>query len=327
MPEPVTLEHHIGVTGGEESAPLGAVLTQIAVAGRTIARELSRAALVGQLGTTGDINVQGETVKKLDVWANNAVVNALADSGLVCTMISEEMPDPLHLDARCAGARYVVCFDPVDGSSNLDINGIVGTIFGIRRKSPGADHVTADAVQPGTKQVAAGYVMYGPSTLMVVTTGDGVHGFTLDPDDQRFVLSHHAIRIPARGHIYSVNDANAAKWEPGVREFVEHLRGGVDDRTFTARYVGSLVADFHRTLLEGGVFLYPREKTTSGKLRLQYEAAPMALIVEQAGGRATTGRERILEITPTAYHQRVPLVIGSVDDVTLAEQFIAGRRS
>jgi fructose-1,6-bisphosphatase I len=322
----VTLDDAIRTTTGDEAAPLGAVLAQIALAGRTIARELSRAALVGQLGTTGDVNVQGETVKKLDVWANNVMVRALDASGVVCTMISEEMPNPLHLDERCARARYVVCFDPVDGSSNLDVNGIVGTIFGIRRRTSGAHHVAADAMRAGTAQVAAGYVMYGPSTVMVLTTGDGVHGFTLDPSDGRFVLSHEAVRMPARGHIYSINDANMAKWERGVREFIAHLRDGTPDRPFTARYVGSLVADFHRTLLDGGIFLYPAGPQSQGKLRLQYEAAPMALIAEQAGGSATTGRERILDIVPSTYHQRVPLVIGSAADVALAEEFIAGRR-
>lgn len=326
MAEPVTLDEHVRATGGPEARPLAILLTQIAVAGRIIARELARASLVGQTGTTGEINVQGEQVKKLDIWANNVVVNALADTNLVCTMVSEEMAEPLHLDDQCRRGRYVVCFDPVDGSSNLDVNGIVGTIVSIRHRTPGPGHVKADALQPGTAQIAAGYIMYGPATLMVLTTGDGVHGFTLGPTIGEFVRSHPGIRIPERGHIYSANDANAAKWEPGVHGFIDHLRSGALGRTYTARYVGSLVADFHRTLLEGGIFLYPAEATSSGKLRLQYEAAPMAFVVEQAGGRASTGHERIQTIEPATYHQRVPLVIGSPEDVALAERFIAGRR-
>lgn len=326
MTEPVTLDEHVRAAGGPEAKPLAVLLTQIAVAGRIIARELARAALVDQLGTTGEENVQGEAVKKLDIWANNVVVNALEDTGLVCTMVSEEMAEPLHLPDHCAHGRYVVCFDPVDGSSNLDVNGIVGTIFSVRHRTPGPEHVRVDALQPGTAQIAAGYIMYGPATLMVLTTGDGVHGFTLGPTIGEFVRSHPGIRIPARGRIYSVNEANRAKWEPGVREFIEHLRTGDLGRAFTARYVGSLVADFHRTLLEGGIFLYPAETRSSGKLRLQYEAAPMGFVVEQAGGKASTGRERIVTIPPASYHERVPLVIGSPEDVALAEEFIAGRR-
>jgi len=227
----------------------------------------------------------------------------------------------------------VVCFDPVDGSSNLDINGIVGTIFSIRRRrAAGADHVKPDALQPGTAQVAAGYVMYGASTLLVYTAGDGVHGFTLDPTIGEFVRSHDQIRIPRRGKIYSANEGNSPRWEPGVRRYLDHLRtpDAATGRPYTARYVGSMVADVHRTLLEGGIFLYPADAAPggkpAGKLRLLYEAAPMGFVTEQAGGKASTGRERILELQPASYHERVPLVIGSPEDVTLAEEFIAGRR-
>jgi fructose-1,6-bisphosphatase I len=305
-----------------------------------IARELARAALVGQLGTTGETNVQGEAVKKLDVWANNVMVKALAETGRVCTLVSEEMAEPLHLPEHCARGRYVVCFDPVDGSSNLDVNGIVGTIFSIRRRGAGPDHATGDeeaaharvdACQPGTAQVAAGYIMYGPATLLVLTMGDGVDGFTLGPTIGEFIRSHHRIRIPARGRIYSVNEGNFLRWEPGVRRYIEHLRAPdvASGRPYAARYVGSLVADLHRTLLEGGIYLYPADVNggkPSGKLRLQYEAAPMGFIAEQAGGSASTGRERIMTIAPTEPHQRVPLVIGSPEDVALAEEFIAERR-
>ncbi len=329
----VTFSQHLRTSAAAEASDLAVVLTQLALAGKVIARELSRAALIGQLGTTGETNVQGETVKKLDVWSNEVVVGALEATGLVCTLVSEEMTDPLHLARHCPRAQYVVCFDPVDGSSNLDINGIVGTIFSIRRRrGAGADHVAADALQPGTAQVAAGYIMYGPSTLLVVTAGEGVYGFTLDDTIGEFVRSHDRIRIPARGKIYSTNEGNASRWDPNVRRYVEHLRtpDAATGRPYTARYVGSMVADLHRTLLEGGIFLYPadiaKDGKPAGKLRLLYEAAPMGFVTEQAGGRASTGHERILDIQPTSYHQRVPLVIGSPEDVALAEEFIRGRR-
>ena len=323
MNEPITLEEHVKRSGHAEAAELAIVITQLAVAGKIIARELARAALVGQLGTTGETNVQGESVKKLDIWANDVVVRAMEETGLVTTLVSEEMAEPLRLTKTGAHGRYVVCFDPVDGSSNLDVNGIVGTIFSIRKGR--------ETVQPGTAQVAAGYIMYGPATLLVLTTGDGVDGFTLGPTIGEFVRSHHQIRIPARGRVYSVNEGNSTKWEPGVRRYIEYLRAAdvATGRPYTARYVGSLVADFHRTLLEGGIFLYPADATggkPSGKLRLQYEAAPMAWLVEQAGGSASTGRARIMTIDPATPHQRVPLIIGSPEDVVLAEDFIAGRK-
>ncbi|PYN98589.1 MAG: class 1 fructose-bisphosphatase [Candidatus Rokuibacteriota bacterium] len=323
------LAQQVRAEGAHGNDPLGAVLAQLAVAGKLIARELAHAALAGQLGTTGDVNVQGEVVKKLDVWGNDVMVNALEASGHVCLMISEEMSHPLHLPERCGDAEFVVCFDPVDGSSNLDINGVVGTIFSIRRRtSRGPDHVAADAVLPGTAQVAAGYIMYGPSTAFVYTAGGAVHGFTLEPTIGEFVRSHEGVRIPSRGHTYSVNDSRAPTWPEGVRRYVEYLRAHdpKSSRPYTARYVGSMVADVHRTLLQGGVFFYPGEVGSdgraTGKLRLQYEAAPMALVLEHAGGKASTGKDRILDIIPDGPHQRVPLVIGSPEDVTLFEDFL-----
>lgn len=332
MTDAVTLPDHVRAHGGPEAASLVVVLAQLASAGRAIAGELGRAALVGQLGTTGDTNVQGETVKKLDVWANDVVLAALTESGLVCTLVSEEMPDARHLDDRCGEARYVVSFDPVDGSSNLDVNGIVGTIFSMRPRSGGPRHVETDPLGAGTGQVAAGYIMYGPATVMVVTVGDGVDGFTLDPRTGEFTLSHRSIRIPARGRTYSVNEGNTSRWPPSMQRYVEHLRSPepADGRPYGARYVGSLVADVHRTLLDGGVFLYPGDASGSradGKLRLLYEAAPMGFIVEQAGGKASTGTRRILDIEASGLHQRVPLIIGSRDDVTRAEDFMGGRRT
>lgn len=328
-----TLAHHLRDSCPGEGADLGIVLSELAVAGKLIGRELQRAALTGRLGPTGTSNVQGEPQKKLDVWANAIVIQRVAASGVVCTMVSEEMDEPLHLADQCDHGHYVVCFDPVDGSSNLDVNGIVGTIFSIRpRHGRGADHVDADAKQPGRAQVAAGYIMYGPSTVFVYTAGAGVNAFTLEPALGEFVRSHHQIRIPSRGRTYSVNDAHAPIWEAGIARYIDYLRehDPATGRPYTARYVGSMVADVHRTLLEGGIFLYPAEGKAdgqpSGKLRLQYEAAPMAFLIEQAGGTASTGHERIQAIHPATPHQRVPIMIGSPEDVAMAEEFVRGSR-
>ncbi len=331
MTTPITLETHVRNAGGPDARDLATLLRDLAVGAKIIASELAHAALVGQLGTTGETNVQGEKVKKLDAWANDVIVQAIEATGLATTLVSEEMAEPLRLAQAGASGRYVVCFDPVDGSSNLDVNGVVGTIFSVRRSpdAAGGPGIADGAMQPGTAQVAAGYVMYGPATLLVLTMGDGVDGFTLEPAIGEFVRSHQRIRIPARGRIYSVNEGNFTKWEPAVRRYIEYVRG-VDvatGRPYSARYVGSLVADFHRTLLEGGIYLYPGETQRSdGKLRLQYEAAPLGFIAEQAGGRASTGRERVMTVQPATPHQRVPLLIGSSDDVAVAEDFIAGRR-
>jgi fructose-1,6-bisphosphatase I len=330
-----TLDAYLDARRGTDAAGAAALVRAIAAAGVKIADELARAALIGQLGTTGDTNVQGEKVKKLDIWANDVVVAALDATGQACTLVSEEMQEVRHRPEQCAGAGFVVCFDPVDGSSNLDVNGIVGTIFSVlRKRGTGPDHARADVLQPGTAQVAAGYIMYGPSTLLVTTIGDGVHGFTLDRATGAWVRTHVNLRMPARGRVYSINDGNCVRWPGGVRRFVEHVRA-VDvptGRPYTARYAGSLVTDVHRTLLEGGIFLYPEDaagtgKQNTGKLRLMYECSPMGMIIEQAGGAASTGRGRILDLVPTGPHQRVPLVIGSAEDVRLAEDFYADRRA
>jgi fructose-1,6-bisphosphatase I len=329
-----TLDAYLDGGRGPEAARLAVLIKAMAGAGVKIADELARAALIGQLGTTGDTNVQGEKVKKLDVWANDVVVAALDATGQTCTLVSEEMEEIRHDAGHCAAARFVVCFDPVDGSSNLDVNGIVGTIFSILpRRGPGPDHARADVLQPGTAQMAAGYIMYGPSTLLMLTIGDGLHGFTLDRATGRFVRTMASVRIPARGRTYSINDGNFVYWPAGVRRFVEHVRQRdvASGRPYTARYVGSLVADAHRTLHDGGIYLYPEDapgsgKQSTGKLRLMYEASPMAMLIEQAGGAASTLRERVLEVKPTGPHQRVPLVIGSPEDVRMAEEFYADRR-
>jgi fructose-1,6-bisphosphatase I len=324
----VTLADHIRATAGPSAGDLGDVVGALAEAGVAIARALARAALTGQQGATGAVNVQGEAVATLDVWANEAVVQALAATGLVCTMVSEEMAEVLHLPERCGRAPFTVCFDPVDGSSNLDVGGVVGTIFSIRGAGRGPAHDKTDAVRPGTAQRAAGYILYGPATTLVLTTGQGVAAFTLDADRGAWVRTQAAIRIPARGRIYSVNEGNTARWAPEVQHLVAHYRTA--ERPYSARYVGALVADVHRTLLKGGIFLYPADAAAggqpAGKLRLQYEAAPMAFLVEQAGGAASTGRERIMTVVPSGPHQRVPLLIGSPDDVRLAEEYVTGRR-
>lgn len=312
---------------------LRALLLQIGLTSKVIAHEVNQAALVGKLGTTGEVNIQGEQMKHLDLWSNEVLVNAMKETRLVCTMVSEEMEEPLHFDRNCLDGSYVVCIDPVDGSSNIDVNGTVGTIFSVRRRQgQGRDHVAADALRKGTEQVAAGYVMYGPSTLFVYSAGREVHGFTLDQTIGEYVLSHPAIRIPQRGKIYSVNQGNYHRWSEQTRRAVDYLSAPdkATGRPYSHRYVGSMVADIHRTLIEGGLFMYPGEvgggRKSSGKLRLLYEVAPMGYVVEQAGGRASTGTERILDIQPSEYHQRVPVIIGSADDVALVEEFYQGKR-
>jgi fructose-1,6-bisphosphatase I len=304
---------------------LAALLVEVSVAGKIIAREVARAALTGRLGYTGATNVQGEQVKHLDQWSNEAMVDVLRQSGHVCTIVSEEMEEPLHLPDACRRSRYLVCFDPVDGSSNTDINGIVGTIFGIRPLKSD-DHVK-DALTPGTTQVAAGYVMYGPATMLVYTAGHGVHGLTLDTTTGEFLLTHPDIRMPQHGKTYAVNEANWHRWGPEPREFIEALRTEQDGvRPYSMRWVGSLVADFHRSLLEGGIYLYPAEQgKEAGKIRLLYEAAPLALVAEQAGGRASTGHQRVLDVLPATPHERVALWIGGADEVARAEALHARR--
>jgi len=326
-PEAELLTRHLGRLGGPHATGVAAVVGAMASAAVRIADALARAAVDGRTGGAGTVNVQGEAVKKLDLWANDAVRDALAATGAAYLLVSEEMEAPLELGG--AGG-YVVCFDPVDGSSNLDINGVVGTIFSVRARSGRGPE--RDAVLPGTAQVAAGYVMYGPATQLVLTAGAGVHVFTLDRARGEFVLTQPGVRIPARGRTYSINEGNTAHWVPEVAGFVRHLKAidVASGRPYTARYAGSLVADFHRMLLEGGVFLYPADaagqgKLTSGKLRLQYEAAPIALVAETAGGRASTGTRRILELEPASPHARVSLIVGSPEDVALAEDFYAQR--
>lgn len=314
------------------SGDFTSVLNDIAFATKIIAREVTRAGLVNILGTTGETNVQGETVQKLDDFANSAMMRCVGRRGQVCLMASEELADAELIDPGEGSGKYIVVFDPLDGSSNIDANVSIGTIFSIyRRRMPLASVDETDVLQPGCDQVAAGYVIYGSSTMFVYTTGHGVHGFTLDPGIGEYLLSHENITTPFNAKIFSVNEGNEPQWDPKVVEVVRRLKhgrdkcGAQDARPMTARYVGSLVSDFHRNLLYGGVFLYPATaKRPSGKLRLLYEAAPMAMIAENAGGYASDGSRRILDIRPDDLHQRVPLYIGSRGTVLWIEEMLSG---
>jgi fructose-1,6-bisphosphatase I len=274
---------------------------------------------VNILGAAGNENVQGEEQQKLDVFANETIKNCLKHTGRVCAMGSEEDKDIIPVPPEYAAGKYAVLFDPLDGSSNIDVNSAVGTIFSIyRRVSMHGRGTAADVLQPGCKQVAAGYVMYGSSTMLVYTTGQGAHGFTLDPTIGEFLLSHPRIISPRVGKYYSVNESNFHRWNKGMQAAVRGLKGDMNDGVTpkNSRYIGSLVGDFHRNLIAGGIFLYPADtKNPQGKLRLLYEASPMAFIAEQAEGSATDGVQRILDIVPQTLHQRTPLVIGSREDV------------
>jgi fructose-1,6-bisphosphatase I len=265
--------------------------------------------------------VQGEVQQKLDVLANQALLRCLGNRGNVAVMASEEDAEPLVVARDRQHGKYVVVFDPLDGSSNIDVNVSVGTIFSILRREPDPTEKRdplQDVLQPGLKQLAAGYVVYGSSTMLVYTAGNGVTGFTLDPSIGAFIISHEQITMPPRGSIYSVNEANADSFPEPYRRFLAHLRLGATGRTYSSRYIGSLVADFHRTLLKGGVFLYPpTAQYPSGKLRLMYEANPIAWLAEQAGGLATNGRQRIVQLEPKSLHQRTPLLVGSREEMEL----------
>ncbi len=303
----------------EATGELSNLLYDIALAAKIIAAAIRRAGLVDILGGLGARNVQGEEQQKLDVFANETIKNCLKHTGRVCAMASEEDEDIIPIPPEYPAGKYAVLYDPLDGSSNIDVNAAVGTIFSIyRRVSMEGRGTVADVLQPGCKQVAAGYAMYGSSTMLVYTTGQGVHGFTLDPTIGEFLLSHPRIVTPRVGMYYSVNESNFGRWSKGIQAAVRGLKGERPDRLKpkNSRYAGSLVADFHRNLIAGGIFLYPADtKNPQGKLRLLYEASPMAFLAEQAEGSATDGVTRILDIVPRSLHQRTPLVIGSREDV------------
>ncbi len=307
-----------------------ALLTDIALAAKIISYHVNKAGLVDVLGAAGTKNVFGEEQAKLDVFANDIMIRSLAYGGKLCAMASEESGGLIPIPEDYPTGKYVCLFDPLDGSSNIDVNVSIGTIFSIyRRVSPGdGPGKVEDLMQPGYSQVCAGYVIYGSSTMLVYTTGTGVYGFTLDPSYGEFVLSHEKIKIPKKGKIYSINESYYDYWDEGVRNYVRWAKSSkTGDGPMNSRYIGSLVADFHRNLLKGGVFLYPASsKAPRGKLRLMYEANPMAFIVEQAGGKASDGFRRILDIQPEDINQQTPLIIGSREDVEIAEAFIQGKR-
>jgi len=311
----------------EATGELSSLLWDLSLATKVISLEVNKAGLVDILGFTGEENIHGEEVKKLDRFAHEMMIRAMDHGGHLCVMASEEEDNIIHIPKNKKIGKYVLLFDPLDGSSNIDANVSIGTIFSIyKRISPdGQPGKVEDCLQPGIKQVAAGYTIYGSSTMLVYTTGHGVHGFTLDPAFGEYLLSHPNIQIPKKGKIYSINEGNYKYWHPGLKKYIKFLQKDEDpnEKPYSARYIGSMVADLHRNLLYGGIFMYPADKRhPNGKLRLMYECNPMAMIVEAAGGRATDGKNRILEIQPQSIHQRVPIFIGSEDDVLLAEKFL-----
>ncbi|MFD7155573.1 class 1 fructose-bisphosphatase [Kribbella sp. NPDC059898] len=304
------------------SGELNALIHDVALACKAISRQIASAALTGVLGKHGAVNVQGEQQQKLDVVANDLFLRANEWGGQLAGMASEELDEPYPIPPQYPRGKYLLTFDPLDGSSNIDVNVSVGSIFSILRAAvPGEPAKTEDFLQPGTEQVAAGYAIYGPSTVLVLTVGTGVHAFTLDPDLGEFFLTRRDIRVPATTSEYAVNTSNRRFWEPAVMRYIDECLQGVNGprgKDFNMRWVASLVAEAHRILTRGGVFLYPRDSkdpTKEGRLRLLYEANPVALLIEQAGGLATTGRERVLDVVPTELHQRIGLVFGARDEV------------
>ena len=297
------------------------LMVQLAFAAKIMAHEITRAALVGRLGLVGGRNATGDAQKILDVFTNETMIEAFARTGLVAEIISEEMEEPKRVPGG-ANAHFILCTDPLDGSSNTDANGAVGTIFALYRRR---DNSPSDvSVRHGSDQVAAGYVMYGPSTLLVYTSCESVNGFTLDPQLGEFLLSHPNIRCPVRGKYFSANLGHLQKWHPDIQRYIEHLSGkGSSTSSYSLRYTGAFVADLHRILISGGIFLYPADpEHPMGKLRLLYECAPLALLIENAGGRASDGQRRILDIEVQDIHQRTPIAIGSADDVATYEAFL-----
>lgn len=307
---------------------LSRLLRDIGIAAKLVNREVNKAGLADILGDMGETNVQGEDQKKLDVYANEQFINALKSGGECLAIASEENEDLVDVESAVSqNAQYVVCMDPLDGSSNIDVNVSIGTIFSIYRRLPNQTGPTTveDFLQKGTEQVAAGYVIYGSSTMLVYTTGKGVNGFTLDPSIGEFCLSHPDMKIPNGGKIYSINEGNYSHFPTGVKKYIKYCQEDVkeDKRPYSSRYIGSLVADFHRNLIKGGIYIYPSTlKSPNGKLRLLYECNPLAFIAEQAGGKASDGKNRILDLQPTSLHERTPLFIGSKEMVDLAEKFM-----
>jgi fructose-1,6-bisphosphatase I len=307
------------------------MLNELILAAKIVSREVNKAGLVDVLGATGEVNIQGERVQRLDEYANKILIYRMERCGMLCCIASEENADLIEIPHKFPVGEYILVLDPLDGSSNIDVNVSIGTIFSIyRRPDPESKTIVlSDVLQKGVNQVAAGYFLYGSSTMMVYTTGRGVHGFTLDPTVGEFLLCHPDIRIPEQGKIYSVNESYWSYWDEPTKRAVSYFKdpGNPRGRPYSMRYIGSLVADFHRNLLKGGVFLYPADnrdpKKPHGKLRLLCEASPLAMVVEQAGGMAIDGTRRILDIEPQELHQRVPLFIGSTNDVLAIQRILS----
>jgi fructose-1,6-bisphosphatase I len=314
-------EQHPGATG-----EFSGLLYDLSLAAKLVWREVNKAGLVNVMGSTDRMNVSGDVVKKLDVFADETIFKAMDHGGHVCVMASEENEDILHIPDQYKAGKYALLYDPLDGSSNIDANITIGSIFSIFRRVSGTGRGTlADCLQPGYKQVAAGYVIYGSSTMFVYSTGHGVHGFTLDPSVGEFLLSNENIRIPARGTIYSLNEGNSENWDAGMTKYIQYLKENDKStgRPYSLRYIGTMAADAHRTLLYGGIFAYPADrKNPEGKLRLMYECNPMAYIFEQAGGRSSDGRKSILSIEPKSLHERTPVFLGSAEDIGICEKFL-----
>lgn len=320
----VAKQHDFPHASGELSSLIGS----IKLAAKIVNREINKAGLVDITGASGEENIQGEQQQKLDLYANDKFKAALENRGQVCGVASEEEDEAVAFNkALNKDAKYVVLMDPLDGSSNIDVNVSVGTIFSIyRRISPiGTPPTEEDFLQPGSQQVAAGYIIYGSSTMLVYSTGNGVHGFTYDPSLGVFCLSHEDMKIPQDGNIYSINEGNYIRFPEGVKQYLKYCQeiNPEDNRPYTSRYIGSLVADFHRNLLKGGIYLYPSTQAyPNGKLRLLYECNPMAMLIEEAGGKATDGETRILDLKPTELHQRVPFFVGSTNMVDKVQDFL-----
>lgn len=310
------------------SGELSRLINSLRLAAKVVNHEVNKAGLVDIIGTAGDQNIQGEDQQKLDVYANEAFIKTLTKRNIVCGIASEEEDDFISINSQDENHqnKYVVLIDPLDGSSNIDVNVSVGTIFSVyRRVTPVGTPVTIeDFLQKGNQQVAAGYIVYGTSTMIVYTTGHGVNGFTLNPAIGTFYMSHPNMQFPEDGNIYSVNEGNYIHFPQGIKDYIKYCQEEEDDRPYTSRYIGSLVSDFHRNMIKGGIYMYPESsKYPTGKLRLLYECNPMAFLAEQANGKASDGYQRIMDIQPTELHQRVPFICGSKNMVNKAEEFMA----
>jgi len=331
MTDSITLPTHLlreQALYPEATGEFSRIMVHIALVGKMLARDLSHSGLIDVLGSAGTTNIQGEEVQKLDQRANETFVQVFESNQIVRTLVSEEMENPLVIPGPKEGSRYALFFDPLDGSSNIDVNAPLGSIFSIYRlPSQGTGDSAQELLNPGSEQIAGGYLLYGPSTFLIYTCGAGVHQFILDPEIGEFLSMGLQLHMPAKGKIYSVNEGNYNKWSPNIQKYMTYLKesDSKTGRPYSSRYTGCFAADVHRLLLKGGIYLYPDErKRPEGKLRLMYEAAPLTFVIEQAGGLGSTGKERINSIQPKFIHQRVPLFIGSREDVEQAEQFIRG---